>query len=273
MPQTNTDKGALHFEVLDATPPWLDTPETILFHHGVAITSGIWAGWPPALSDRYRILTFDVRGYGRSNIPDKSFDWSFELLAEDVLAVADAAGVDKFHFVGESMGGAMGLYLSIHHPDRLLSVTPCTSPHNGGAVRWLVEWRDYISEHGMDGWSERMMGRRFYPGGLSQAAQSWFASTQVSSAPQSVLGHGEMLLEVNLSPQLSSITIPVHLIAADNSPFLPLTITLEILQAIPSAEMDVIPNSRHGVVFSHAEQCAQSLRGFLDRTGVGSKIA
>ena len=265
MPEISADDGAIHYEVLDATPPWIVAPETILFHHGVAIDSGIWAGWSPVLSDRYRIVTFDVRGYGRSNIPDENFDWSFEQLARDVLTVADAADVDKFHFVGESMGGAMGLHLAIHHPDRLLSVTPCTCPHKGGAVQWLAEWRDYIAEHGMDSWSKRMMGRRFYPGGLSENAESWFANTQASSAPQSVLGHGEMLLKVNLSPQLPSITTPTHLIAADNSPFLPLPVTLEIRDAIPGSEMDVIPNSRHGVVFSHAQQCAESLREFLDR--------
>ena len=265
MPKIETDNGALHYEVLDATPPWLDTTETILFHHGVAIDSGIWAGWPPSLSDRYRLVTFDVRGYGQSNIPDDGFDWSFEVLAKDVLAVADAADAAKFHFVGESMGGAMALYLAIHHPDRLLSITPCTSPSRGGAVQWLVEWRDYIEEHGIDGWSERMMGRRFYPGRLSRNAEKWFAETQASSAPQSVLGHGEMLLGVDLLPQLPSITTPVHLIASDGSPFLPLSTTLEIRDAIPGSEMDVIPNSRHGVVFSHAEQCAQSLRAFLER--------
>ena len=94
MPKIETDNGALHYEILDATPPWLDTTETILFHHGVAIDSGIWAGWPPSLSDRYRLVTFDVRGYGRSNIPDDGFDWSFEVLAKDVLAVADAADAE-----------------------------------------------------------------------------------------------------------------------------------------------------------------------------------
>ena len=111
-----------------------------------------------------------------------------------------------------------------------------------------------------------MMGRRFYPGGLLEKQENWFAATQATSAPQSVLGHGEMLLEVDLSPHLASIATPTHLIAADNSPFLPLAVTLEICDGIPGAEMEVIPNARHGVVFSHAQQCAESLRGFLDRT-------
>lgn len=132
MPKIDTDNGTLHYELIDATPRWLEAPETILFHHGVAIDSGIWGGWLPVLADRYRILTFDVRGYGRSNIPEENFKWSFELMAKDVMSVADANGVNKFHFVGESMGGAMGLYLAIHHPERLLTITPCTCPHKGG---------------------------------------------------------------------------------------------------------------------------------------------
>ena len=86
MPEISADDGTIHYEVLDATPPWIAAPETILFHHGVAIDSGIWAGWSPSLSDRYRIVTFDVRGYGRSNIPGENFSWSFEQLARDVLA-------------------------------------------------------------------------------------------------------------------------------------------------------------------------------------------
>ena len=265
MPTVNTNNGQLHYDLVDTTPPWVKSPETILFHHGVAINSGIWSSWIPELSDKYRILTFDVRGYGQSHIPDESFEWSFEGLAQDVMAIADAAGAENFHFVGESMGGAMGLYLGIHHPDRLLSITPCTSPHNGGKVQWLVEWRDFIAEHGMEGWSERMMERRFFPGGISKDSEKWFASTQCSCSSHSILRHGEMLLDVNLSSDLGAITKPVHLIAADSSPFLPLTITSEIHNSIPNSELDVIAKARHGVVFSHAALCARSLRAFINR--------
>ena len=265
MPQISTDNGTLHYDLFDVTPPWIENPETILFHHGVAIDSGIWAGWWSALSDRYRLVIFDVRGYGRSSVPDETFDWSFKVMANDVMTVADEVNTERFHFVGESMGGAMGLYLAIHHPERLLSITPCTCPHKGGDVQWLVEWRDYIRENGVSGWADRMMGRRFYSNKLSKSAENWFANTQAASAAQSILGHGEMLLKVDLEDQLPSISTPTHLIAADNSPFLPLSITLAIRDGIQGAEMEVIPNSKHGVVFSHAQQCSESLRGFLDR--------
>ena len=89
MPQINTDNGTLHYDLFDVTPPWIENPETILLHHGVAIDSGIWAGWWSALSDRYRLVIFDVRGYGRSSVPDETFDWSFKVMANDVMTVAD----------------------------------------------------------------------------------------------------------------------------------------------------------------------------------------
>ena len=66
-----------------------------------------WAGWLPRLIDRYRIVLWDMRGSGRS--VQAGFDWSLGLLVSDVLAVADAAGVGRFHLVGESIGGTIAL--------------------------------------------------------------------------------------------------------------------------------------------------------------------
>lgn len=52
--------GALHFEVIDATPPWLgEAPPLIVFHHGIGATADIWAEWLPALVDRFRIARFN----------------------------------------------------------------------------------------------------------------------------------------------------------------------------------------------------------------------
>ena len=157
MPMLETADGALFYDVTDLTPPWESAPETVLFHHGVGIDHGIWARWWPVLARRYRLVRFDMRGYGRSVVPAEGYAWSFDGLAADVHAVAAAAGAERFHYVGESLGGALGYYLAINHPDSLLSLIACTAPHRGGAVDWLAEWRSFVEENGMDGWSRRMM--------------------------------------------------------------------------------------------------------------------
>ncbi len=97
--------GALHFEVIDATPPWLGEAPLIVFYHGIGATADIWAEWLPALVDRFRIARFDTLGFGRSAVPGPGYAWSLDGLVEDVLAVARAAGGGPFHFVGESLGG------------------------------------------------------------------------------------------------------------------------------------------------------------------------
>ena len=88
MPTFEREGGLLYYELLDCTPPWVENPPIIVFCHGVAANADIWSGWLPVLAGQFRIARFDMRGFGRSSVPGPGFDWSLNLLAEDVLAVA-----------------------------------------------------------------------------------------------------------------------------------------------------------------------------------------
>src|SRR5688572_8251555 len=123
MPYAERPDARIYCEVIDAATTQGGSPPTLIFHHGVAANLELWNGWLPRLRDRYRIVRFDMRGCGRSTVPEPGFAWSLDLLADDVAAVADAASVRTFHFVGESLGGTVGLYAAIHRGDRLMSLT------------------------------------------------------------------------------------------------------------------------------------------------------
>src|ERR1700676_4630979 len=90
MPVATTKHGKLHYDVIDQVAPWREHREAILFHHGIGASAGIWAGWRPALAEACRLVSFDMRGCGRSDIPVADFAWSLDLLVEDLFAVADA---------------------------------------------------------------------------------------------------------------------------------------------------------------------------------------
>jgi len=107
MPLATTGQGSLFYEIVDQVAPWGERREAILFHHGIGASAAIWTGWFPALQEAHRLVTFDMRGYGRSHIPAADFAWSLDLLVDDLFAVADAAGLQRFHLVGESIGGTV----------------------------------------------------------------------------------------------------------------------------------------------------------------------
>ena len=267
MPMLERPEGAIHYEVCDIVPPWVEPRETILFLHGLAIDSDIWVTWLPALADRYRIVRMDLRGFGRSFVPAASEPWTMEALAGDVRDVLAALEVERVHFVGESTGGTVGLQLAAHHPESLLTLTMVTAAHRGGTIGRSRALRDDVGALGMDAWSAKLMPLRFPAGSLSPAMERWFHDTQRAAAPHACVDLVDMLVQVDLTEALGDINVSTLLIAPDDSPFVSLETQVERLRAMPDCEMHVVAGARHGVAHSHGPECAGALRRFLERRG------
>jgi pimeloyl-ACP methyl ester carboxylesterase len=217
------------------------------------------------LRDRYRIVRYDMRGCGRSTRPEPGFAWSLELLAADALAVADAAGVQDFHFVGESLGGTVGLYAAIHCGGRLASLTVCNGSPRGGLVQNLAGWREIIDTQGQQAWADQMMEWRFFPGALPRETFAWFHDQHVNCLPSVALAAADLVATANLSDELGRIEAPTLLLSPDASPFIPVTIMAEMKQRIRNCDLQVFAHSRHGLPLSHADACAGVLDDFLGR--------
>jgi pimeloyl-ACP methyl ester carboxylesterase len=94
--------------------------ETIVFSHGL-----LWSGkmfWKQVeyLKDRYRIITYDHRGQGKSSVTDSGYD--IDQLYLDAVALIENLNLGKVHFAGLSMGGFVGLRLAARRPDLLHSL-------------------------------------------------------------------------------------------------------------------------------------------------------
>jgi pimeloyl-ACP methyl ester carboxylesterase len=264
MPFVDQLDTRIYYEV-EPAPERIALLPTLIFHHGVAANIKLWNGWLPYLKDRYRLVRFDMRGCGRSTVPEPGFAWSFETLAADVLAVANAASAGKFHFVGESLGGTVGLYLAIHCGDRLCSLTVSNGAPRGGLVQNLAGWRDIIETKGQKAWADQMMDWRFFPGALPQEKFDWFHDQHATCSPDAALAIADLLATANLSSELGRIKVPTLLLGPDASPFIPVTVMAEMKQQIPDCELQVFAHTRHGLPLSHDAACAQVLRDFLAR--------
>lgn len=255
--------GPLHYEVIDQVLPWRARRPTVLFHHGIGASAEIWSAWLPALIDRYRIVRWDMRGYGRTPPPLPGKPWSMELLIDDVFAVADAAGAERFHLVGESIGGTVALAATLAAPQRIETLTVSNGAHLGASIQGVEAWKRQFDQ-GVKVWSDKFMHDRFHDGALSVDRWAWFSAQQEKWTRDSVLGALGVLVGTNLTDRLKEIRTPTLIMHPDGSPFIPVSIAAELHRRLPNARLKVFEYARHGLPFSHAGRCAAALRSFLD---------
>jgi len=265
MPFVNAQGGRLHYEVHDLASPWVANPVTIVFHHGIAENLHVWHEWLPHFCARYRMVVFDARGCGQSTSPAQGHDWSLEQFAGDVLDVAQAAGANRFHFIGESLGGTVGLYLAAKLGDRLLSLTASNCAAHDGMLQHVAGWRNVIGKHGQRTWAERMMAQRFHPNTLPQAQYDWLLEQYATCSASTVLAQAGLLAEADLTAQLGAIRVPTLLLCPDAGSFAPAAHAAEMQSLIPGAELQVFAHARDGMLLSHAASCAQTVAAFLAR--------
>jgi pimeloyl-ACP methyl ester carboxylesterase len=269
MPLAATNQGTLHYDVIDQVAPWQGPREAVVFHHGIGGSAGIWAGWWSALVDGYRLVAFDMRGCGRSIIPPADFAWSLDLLVDDLFAVADAAGLERFHLVGESIGGTVALAAALARPERIATLTVSNGAHLGTSIQRVETWQRQLDSGGVKAWSDAFLPDRFHDDALSPERLAWFAAQQEAWPRESILNALRVLVGTDLSSRLWDIRCPTLLMHPDGSPFIPVPVMAELHRLLPKAELNVIGHARHGLPYSHAKQCASLLRTFLDSRTAG----
>jgi pimeloyl-ACP methyl ester carboxylesterase len=265
VPLIETGSGTLYYDLCDIVPPWIESPQTIVFHHGIAANTHIWADWLPVLATRYRLLRFDMRGFAKSAIPPRDYRWTFDALIDDLLKVADAAGIERFHLVGESIGGTVAIAAALAVPHRLLSLTLSNTAARGGLVANVKGWREVLAQEGQAAWARQLMESRFHPGALVPGLHDWYLRVHETCSMDATLGLADLLLGADLTSRLGEIKLPTLLLSPQSSPFIPLEVMASMRAAIPGAELQVFVHSKHGLPLSHGRACAEVLSASLAR--------
>src|SRR5690349_9654266 len=111
-----------------------DAP-VLLLSHSLGTDFTMWDAQLPDFSKNFRVLRYDTRGHGHSEVSRGPYD--FDMLGRDVLGLADTLGIGKFAFCGLSMGGLVGMWLGINASYRLQKLVLCsTAAKIGSADTW-----------------------------------------------------------------------------------------------------------------------------------------
>ena len=230
------DGTELFYTVDDFTPPWQEAP-TALLHHGMAKNHRLWFGWVPLLARHYRVIRFDMRGMGWSDVPPAGYPWSLDHFTDDLEQVVERLQLDRFHLIGETVGGSISMNYATRHQERLLSLAVCTSPTSFDSHH--QESADLIDRAGMDAWVEASIGRRLDPDLVDPAHIRWYAA-QMKATPAHVVSGFQRTAGGDLGPRLRAVQTPFLALAADS-------LREEVLGDFRGAA-DLFPNGRR-IVF------------------------
>ena len=91
----------------------------VLMTHGFAATSQMFAGNTAALAQNHLVITWDMRGHGRSSAPDDPSLYTVPLVLADMVALLDQLDLPRATLLGHSVGGFLSLEFALAHPDRV----------------------------------------------------------------------------------------------------------------------------------------------------------
>jgi len=138
-----------------------DNAPALIFSHSLGCDHTQWDMQAAALQSHFRVVRYDLRGHGATDVP--AGDYSIEMLARDVLALADGLGIGKFAWCGLSLGGMIGQWLGANAADRVTHLVLANTSSRFPDPSVMDGRRRTVLERGMASMEEPVMGRFFTP--------------------------------------------------------------------------------------------------------------
>jgi len=263
MPQILINDAAIHYEIRG------DGPETIVFAHGFLWSGQMFQHQVQALEDRFRCVTFDFRGQGRSEVTRSGYD--LNSLCEDTITLIEILQGAPCHFVGLSMGGFVGMRLAIQRPERLKSLTLLEtsadpeSEHNLGQYRLL---RFTARWFGLRIITSRVMPIMFGEKFLTDPdRKSLKAKLRRQLHTNNRLGVTRALKGVidreGIVGQLPAITCPTLIMVGDQDVATPPVMSERLHTGIPDSRLVIIPGAGHTSTIEEPAAVTAAIQAFL----------
>ncbi|WCH96743.1 3-oxoadipate enol-lactonase [Streptomyces moderatus] len=232
----------------------------LLLGPSLGTSSALWDKVAPELSITHRVVRWELPGHGGSAADLIGPGATVGDLAGLVVALADSLGIERFAYAGVSLGGAVGLHLAVHHPERVDSLAViCSSAHFNGAKPW-EERAALVRREGLAGLAESANARWFTPGFTVPE----LVRDHRDADPGAYAACCDALAAFDLRDRLAEISSPTLLIAGREDPATPPVHLREIADAVPGAALVEIPGASHLAPAQCPEAVLTALRAHFD---------
>ncbi len=251
----------------------LEGPESapvIMFANSLGTDLRIWDAVAAQLRDDYRILRYDKRGHGLTDVTPGPY--SMERLARDAVGLLDALGLQRVHFCGLSIGGMIGQQLAATFPERVHRLILCdTTMRMPDPAIWddrVVQ----VRQHGLEEVAAGAMERWFTPAFRGGADEALYRNMVARTPVEGYAGCCEAIRDMDLVPLASRIQAHTLVVVGEDDPGTPPAMARELSDAIAGSRMVVIPQAAHLPCVEQPEALVRHLRVFLTEVGFDETV-
>lgn len=253
----------------------------IILIHGFGAKKEIWNSQVGALSKKFKVITFDIRGSGKSDRPNKPY--TMGMFADDIKGLMDYLHVKKVHLIGRSLGGMIAQHFALNYPecvDKLVLITTNPGMPDEQGVKMLKEsyveglkrlkedpvkefWQKarvlYYKEFRKQ--MESNPKKKFH--GIWSVEDLIRESTIGPPTPQDIENRAHSIAKHNTLERLSEIKNKTLLLAASHDRLTPKSSMIEMHKRIPNSTLKIIEKTGHFMTLSRAPEINKIIIDFL----------
>jgi 3-oxoadipate enol-lactonase len=238
----------------------------VMLSHALGSNLHMWDPQLAVLESRFRVLRYDTRGHGGSDVPEGAY--TLEQLVADAAGLLDALAIQTVHFVGLSMGGMIAQGFALNHPKRLDHLALCdTSAFMPPEAQPIIQDRiDTVRQAGLAALVESTLARWFTSDYLRNNGPGveLTRSILLSSPPAGYIGCTEAIRGLNYLKDLNRIRQPTLIMVGEEDPGTPVVASKAIQERIDGSHLVILPSASHLCNIEQASLFNSTLAAFLD---------
>ena len=251
----------------------------LVFAHELAGNTESWKAQVSYFSRRYRVITYNARGYPPSDVPDKLDDYSQEQVVEDLYLLLQHLGIKQAHIGGLSMGGNMTLFFGLRHPEMAKSlIVAGAGTGSTDSAMFKQQSEAYAAQLEVDGTAglanyltgpTRARFKQKDPTGWAEFARL-FSDHSAQGKALTLRGYQARRPSVmSLEAELQALQVPTLIILGDeDDPCLEPALFMK--RNIPRSGLVVVPQTGHAINLEEPEIFNRSISDFLTAVNTGN---
>ena len=233
----------------------------VVFSHALGLDLSLWTRVLALLPQSLRLVCYDHRGHGGSDVPDGPY--AMGALVRDAERLLDHLGVRDATFVGLSMGGLVAQGLAVKRPDQVRALVLSNTAAKIGTADGWQRRRDAVRAGGMVAIADEVIARWFGSRQRDTALLAEWRSRLIATSPEVYVGCCAALAGADIITPTSGLTCPALVIAGSEDGSTPPDLVRELADLIPGADFRLIRGTGHLPPVDRPDAFADALADFL----------